>query len=162
MSKLPIFDFSQCRESQAKTQVIFQTKTVAKLFYWIGLQSREGCAEEGDEHGETCREKHDKTLDEIRTERDKELDDVRKEAEEDQKQVEAGAKEVLAITQAQIEQQLKNIREQGRLNIISFGLNCLLQKPMEIPFWFCHMSKLHIFKLFLCGGESQAKTQVVL
>ena len=113
MSKLPIFDFSQCRESQAKTQVIFQTKTVAKVFYWIGLQSREGCDEEGDEHGETCREKHDKTLDKIRTERDKELDDVRKEAEEAQKQVEAKAKEELAINQAQIEQELKNIREQG-------------------------------------------------
>ena len=113
MSKLPIFDFSQCRESQAKTQVIFQTKTVAKLFYWIGLQSREGCDEEGDEHGETCREKHDKTLDKIRTERDKELDEVRKDAEEAQKQVEAKAKEELVIIQAQIEQELKNIREQG-------------------------------------------------
>ena len=66
---------------------------------------------EGDEHEETCVEEHDRILDQIRTERDAQLEAVRVQSEVDQLQVIAGARDTLVIVQAQLEQQLKNIRE---------------------------------------------------
>merc|ERR1711992_163061 len=67
-------------------------------------QSREDCAHEGNEHGETCREEYDRILDEIRTERDSQLEVIRSQSVEDQLQVIADAKEELVIMQAQLEQ----------------------------------------------------------
>ena len=75
-------------------------------------QSREGCAQEGDEHEETCREKHDRTLDAIRTQRDSQLEAVRAKSVEDQLQVNDYATKELMKKQAQLKMQLKNIREQ--------------------------------------------------
>merc|ERR1711902_38922 len=75
-------------------------------------QSREECAAEGNEHAETCREEHDRILDEIRTERDTQLEAVRVQSVEDQLEVMEEAKQELVVMQAQLEQQLKNIREQ--------------------------------------------------
>ena len=60
----------------------------------------------------TFREEHDRILDQIRTERDTQLEAVRAQSTEDQLKVIADAKEELVIMQAQLEQQLKNIREQ--------------------------------------------------
>merc|ERR1712095_126064 len=65
-----------------------------------------------DEKAETCREEHDRILDEIRTERDTQLEAVRVQSVEDQLEVMEEAKEELVVMQAQLEQQLKNIREQ--------------------------------------------------
>merc|ERR1712241_459471 len=64
------------------------------------------------EHEETCREEHDRILDEIRTERDTQLEAVRVQSIEDQLEVMEEAKQELVVMQAQLEQQLKNIREQ--------------------------------------------------
>merc|ERR1712012_174323 len=75
-------------------------------------QSREECAAEGNEHAETCREEHDRILDEIRTERDTQLEAVRVQSVDDQLEVMEEAKQELVVMQAQLEQQLKNIREQ--------------------------------------------------
>merc|ERR1712165_205466 len=75
-------------------------------------QSRDNCANAGNEQAETCREEHDRILDQIRTERDTQLEAVRAQSVEDQLEVIAEAKEELVIMQAQLEQQLKNIREQ--------------------------------------------------
>merc|ERR1711902_193034 len=75
-------------------------------------QSREESAAEGNEHAETCREEHDRILDEIRTERDTQLEAVRVQSIEDQLEVMEEAKQELVVMQAQLEQQLKNIREQ--------------------------------------------------
>ena len=75
-------------------------------------QSREDCANEGNEHEETCREKHDRTLDQIRTQRDSQLEVVRTQSVEDQLQVNNDATKELVKKQAQLKQQLKNIREQ--------------------------------------------------
>merc|ERR1712165_526053 len=75
-------------------------------------QSRDNCANAGNEQAETCREEHDRILDEIRTERDTQLEAVRTQSVEDQLEVMEEAKQELVVMQAQLEQQLKNIREQ--------------------------------------------------
>ena len=74
-------------------------------------QGRGNCTYEGDGRQETCREEHDRILDKIRTERDSQLEEVRKVTGEAQLQVEAEARVELVTIQAQLQQQLDNIRE---------------------------------------------------
>merc|ERR1712165_308193 len=102
-------------------------------------QSREECAAEGDEHAETCREEHDMILDEIRTERDTQLEAVRVQSVEDQLEVMEEAKQELVVMQAQLEQQLKNIREQHYDEIEKIMRKCEGGAEPSCPVFDCSM-----------------------
>ena len=112
---------------------------LVKKSYLIAIQSREDCAHEGNEHGETCREEYDRILDEIRTERDSQLEVIRTQSVEDQLQVIADAKEELVIMQAQLEQQLKNIREQHYYEIEKIMRKCEGGAEQTCPAFDCSM-----------------------
>jgi len=73
--------------------------------------SRDTCAVDADNMEATCWEEHEIQLDEIRTRRDAALEAIRVQADADELAVRNAAKEELVIIQAQLEQQLKNIRE---------------------------------------------------
>ena len=79
----------------------------------LGLlrDSRDTCAVDADNMEATCWEEHEIQLDEIRTRRDAALEAIRVQADADELAVRNAAKEELVIIQAQLEQQLKNIRE---------------------------------------------------
>ena len=97
---------------EQKAEKLRQIETEEAVQLEILRQSREDCALEGDGRAETCREEHDRILDDIRTERDTQLEAVRVQSGEAQLEAIAEAKEELVLGQAQLEQQLKNIREQ--------------------------------------------------
>ena len=97
---------------EQKGEKLRQIETEEAVQLEILRQSREDCALEGDGRAETCREEHDRILDDIRTERDTQLEAVRVQSGEAQLEAIAEAKEELVLGQAQLEQQLKNIREQ--------------------------------------------------
>merc|ERR1711979_184709 len=109
---------------EQKAEKLRQIETEEAVQLEMLRQSREDCAKEGDEHEETCIEKHDRILDGIRTERVEQLEEVRVQSEEDQLEVIAEAREVLVMIQAQLEQQLTNIREQRYDEIEKINRKC--------------------------------------
>merc|ERR1711899_34525 len=102
-------------------------------------RGRDNCANAGNDVAETCREEHDRILDQIRTERDSQLEAVREQSTEDQLEVIADAKEELVIMQAQLEQQLKNIREQHYDEIEKIMRKCEGGAAPHCPEFDCSM-----------------------
>jgi len=98
--------------TEAKAERLRQIETEEAVQLEMLRQQREECTDEGDQHEASCFEEHDAQLDEIRTRRDAALEAVRVQSEQDQLQIMAAARDQLVIVQAQLEQQLQNIREQ--------------------------------------------------
>ena len=124
---------------EQKAEKLRQIETEEAVQLEILRQSREECALEGDGREETCREEHDRILDDIRTERDAQLEAVRVQSGEAQLEAIAEAKEELVLTQAQLEQQLKNIREQRFDEIEKIMRKCEGGAEEACPVFDCSM-----------------------
>merc|ERR1712037_856290 len=128
---------------EQKAEKLRQIETEEAVQLDILRQSREECALEGDGREETCREEHDRILDNIRTERDAQLEAVRVQSGEAQLEAIAEAKEELVLTQAQLEQRLKNIREQRFDEIEKIMRKCEGGAEEACPVFDCSMCEGH-------------------
>merc|ERR1712117_920028 len=126
--------------TEQKAEKLRQIETEEAVQLEMLRQQREQCAIEGNEHEASCIEEHDAQLDEIRTRRDAALEAVRVQSEQAQLQIMAAARDELVVIQAQLEQQLRNIREQRYMEIERVMRTCEGGNPEEgCPAFDCSM-----------------------
>merc|ERR1712012_658796 len=126
--------------TEQKAEKLRQIETEESVQLEMLRQQREQCAIEGNKHEASCIEEHDAMLDEIRTRRDAALEAVRVESEQAQLQIMASTRDELVVIQAQLEQQLRNIREQRYMEIERVMRTCEGGNPEEgCPAFDCSM-----------------------
>merc|ERR1711884_691907 len=126
--------------TEQKAEKLRQIETEEAVQLEMLRQQREQCAIEGNEHEASCIEEHDAMLDEIRTRRDAALEAVRVQSEQAQLQIMAATRDELVVIQAQLEQQLRNIREQRYMEIERVMRTCEGGNPEEgCPAFDCSM-----------------------
>ena len=91
--------------------------------------SRMKCAEEGQEKVETCAENINSQLDRMRTERDEQLVVVRTKHEQQIEREMTAGKNQLIMVQAQLTEQLKNIREHHDGLLEKIMMKCEGERP---------------------------------